>query len=152
MTENRDVDRAKRLLARSTDEHSELLGAIRKVESMIEVQGAKPALGDVQRRVHELNEGFKAHVGREEAGDMYGWLPKRFAELKPMADRLLNEHERITAELSAVTAEVEKSVSIELRSELSARLRAALAALRRHEAAESQLLHAAIAQIDSDRG
>jgi hypothetical protein len=138
-------DRLRRLMKHSAEDHRQLLAQLRALETILECH-PQPATGDVARKLAELAAAFAAHVPPEEKSDLYNWLPANFADLADELGRCREQHAPLLMSLDQLTTKAESAISAELDTELSVQIRSMVAALRQHEAAESSVLQRALTE------
>ena len=80
----------------------------------------------------------------EETSDLYRWLPEQFPELASELKRTRSEHPGLVEEVRRLGRACESAEKVDFDDALGVGIRKVVAALRQHEAAESELLHRAV--------
>jgi hypothetical protein len=140
------VRRVRRMTKESAEEHRVLLGEIRGLSAMVE-GSSSPASGDVARRLSALAQRLERHMKDEEASEFYRWLPEYFSELRGEAEALTGEHGALLAEIRRLSEAADHAERVTLDSELGVAIRKVVAAIRDHEARESELLGRALTAV-----
>lgn len=142
--ERKAVDESADLVAETVDEHRHCLQVVADLEACLEkapdAEGAW--LAAVLERLPVLATTLEAHFADEEAGPMFTRLPHRFPRFDARLKELKDEHVRMSAAVAEAIARAEAmrgSDPFDLR-ELKAQLQLLVARLRRHEAAEYEIV------------
>jgi Hemerythrin HHE cation binding domain len=128
-------------------EHDECMHLVVRVEACLDRRPdvCGPWLPDLRAALHQLARALEAHFEREERGPLFRVLPvarPRFAE---RLERLEAQHARISVSLAAAIARATELRDAQLHDlrELNAQVQLLVADIRRHEAAENEILFAA---------
>jgi hypothetical protein len=139
MIESRS-DRLKQAKEQLARQHGPLLSALRGLESMLEP--SPPAQGDLERRLNRVADTLETHIKEEEAGDLFGWIPETFDEVKEELDALRKEHPSLVKTLRQLAVDTRGAETVLTSTDLSVRIRSLVADIRQHEAQESVVLQA----------
>lgn len=133
------------LVDETLDEHRGCMQAVADVEGCLDRKPDDPPrwVAELKRRLAALRESLGHHFEGEEAGPMFRELPTRHPRLAPRLADLEAEHatmieamDRLLEKAGALGPEPE---TFELR-ELNARTQLLVANIRRHEAAENEIV------------
>lgn len=135
---------ASRLAEQTLEEHGGCMRLVADVESCLDrrpddVQGW---LGDLRDALSRLRDAMREHMKDEEAGAIFRALPQRHPRLAAPLSRLESEHPALLTNIGDVldrARALERPELFELR-ELNARAQLFVARLRRHEAAENEIV------------
>ena len=145
MSEQRDEEKAGASIVKETqDEHRACMQLLSEVEECLDRPPDDPAgwISDLKQRLTRLTAALDEHFTGEEAGPMFRDLPIRHPRLAGPLKQLEDEHKEMRVDLQSVrdkAEELDQPEVFELR-ELNARVQLFVARLRRHEAAENELV------------
>jgi len=145
MSERLEEESAASQLAEQTlEEHGSCMKLVAEVESCLDrrpddVQGW---LADLRRTLSSLNVAMQQHMKDEEAGPIFRKLPERYPRLAAPLSRLESEHPELLSNIGEVLKRAHALEQPELHDlrELNARVQLFVARLRRHEAAENEIV------------
>jgi hypothetical protein len=127
------------------DEHRECMAYVTKLEACLDHQPDDTSrwIGQLLDHLPGLARTMRDHFEDEERGPLFSELPQRHPRIGDRLDALKNEHPRMLAEIDKIielTGGMRDAEVYELR-ELNARIQLFVARLRRHEAAENELMY-----------
>lgn len=127
------------------DDHRECMQVVSEVEACLDRQPDDPVrwVARLLEHLPVLLRTMREHFVDEEGGQLYGELPTRRPQVAARLDALKNEHPHMLAEIEEiidVAGDLRRAELYELR-ELNARVQLLVARLRRHEAAENELIY-----------
>jgi len=126
------------------DEHRACMQLLSEVEECLDSPPDDPAgwISDLKQKLTELTAALDEHFTGEEAGPVFRKLPIQHPRLAGPLKQLEEEHATMRSELKTVldkADELSQPEVFELR-ELNARVQLFVARLRRHEAAENEIV------------
>ena len=132
-------------LKQTLDEHRECMAYVSKLEACLDHQPDDSSLwiGQLLDHLPGLARTMREHFEDEERGPLFAELPQRHPHVSDRLDALKNEHPRMLVEIDKIidlTGGMRDAEVYELR-ELNARIQLFVARLRRHEAAENELMY-----------
>ena len=132
------------LLDETLDEHAGCMQVVSELEKCLNPSPDDPRcwLADLDRRLADLETALRRHFEGEESGPLFRSLPLQHPRLAEPLARLEAEHTMMLDDLAVVQRRVETledPQDFELR-ELNARVLLVVARIRRHEAAENELV------------
>ena len=132
------------LVEETLDEHAGCMQVVSELEKCLNPCPDDPRcwLADLGRRLADLEAALRRHFEGEEAGPLFRSLPLQHPRLAEPLARLEAEHTTMLDDLEAVRRRVgtlEDPQDFELR-EMNARVLLVVARIRRHEAAENELV------------
>jgi iron-sulfur cluster repair protein YtfE (RIC family) len=127
------------------DEHRECMAYVTKLEACLDHQPDDTSrwVGQLLDHLPGLARTMREHFADEERGPLFSELPTRHPHIADRLDTLKDEHPRMVTEIDKIielTGEMREAEVYELR-ELNARIQLFVARLRRHEAAENELMY-----------
>lgn len=136
------------LVAHVTSDHERLLQRLRSLDRCLdnilyrgEVCGERRGFGGLRLRCKELQESLSGHIPEEE--EMFACIEAK-EDLRPLLNRLRDEHRALTRVLTETVASVDALVNGDILPEdlstLQDRVRALSAALQDHIATENRLV------------
>lgn len=133
-----------KLVDETLDEHSGCMKLVSEVEDCLDRRPSDPAswVSELREKLLRLNGALARHFEGEEAGPIFRSLPTRHPRLAQPLAALEAEHAVMLDELRGVlerAQSLERPEVFELR-ELNARVQLFVARVRRHEAAENELV------------
>jgi len=145
MSERREEESAASKLAEQTlEEHGSCMKLVAEVERCLDrspedVQGW---LADLRRALSSLKDAMHEHMKVEETGPIFRKLPERYPRLAAPLARLESEHPELERNIGEVLERAQALDNPELFDlrELNARVQLFVARLRRHEAAENEIV------------
>jgi iron-sulfur cluster repair protein YtfE (RIC family) len=142
---SREVEKDPASLVDATlDEHAGCMKLVGDLEGCLDRRHGEPEqwLSDLQATMSRLKAAMREHFEREEEGPLFRNLPVRHPHLADSLARLEAEHPVMLVELDQAmgrAAALEDPEEFELR-ELNACIQLIVARIRRHEAAENELV------------
>jgi len=126
------------------DEHRECMQFVSALEACLDRQpdGSGRWVADLLEHLPGLARTMREHFEGEERGPLYGDLPQRRPRTATRLEALKVEHPLMLAEIAKIidiAGDMGDAEIYELR-ELNARIQLFVARLRRHEAAENELI------------
>jgi iron-sulfur cluster repair protein YtfE (RIC family) len=145
MSERREEKSPASELAEQTlEEHGSCMKLVAEVESCLDSRpdDVRGWLADLRRALSSLKDAMQQHMKDEEAGPIFRRLPERYPRLAAPLERLESEHpelQRNIGEVLKCAQALDNPELFDLR-ELNARVQLFVARLRRHEAAENEIV------------
>jgi hypothetical protein len=144
MSDRVKEDAGSALVDETLDEHSGCMKLVAEVEDCLDRRPDNPKawVAELRGKLARLDGALRKHFQGEEAGPIFRSLPTRHPRLAEPLAALEAEHAVMLDELTAVLGRAEALESpevFELR-ELNARVQLFVARIRRHEAAENELV------------
>ena len=145
MSEQPDQEKVGASIVKETrDEHRACMQLLSEVEECLDRPPDDPAgwISDLKRKLTELATALDEHFTGEEAGPVFRKLPIHHPRLAGPLKKLEDEHATMRSDLKTVRGkadELDDPEVFELR-ELNARVQLFVARLRRHEAAENEIV------------
>ena len=132
------------LVDKTLDEHRGCMQLVAEVESSLDrkVEDARVWVDDLLGKLDHLETSLRQHFQGEEAGPIYRSLPDQHPRVAGKLAELEAEHPVMLEELQVIlnkARELETPEAHELR-ELNGRTQLFIARIRRHEAAENELV------------
>jgi hypothetical protein len=127
------------------DEHRECMQIVSEIEACLDSQpdDSDRWVGRLLEHLPVLARTMREHFKDEEGGSLFTELPQRRPRIAPRLEALKDEHPRMLVEIEKIieiAGGLREAEIYELR-ELNARIQLFVARLRRHEAAENELIY-----------
>ena len=128
-------------------QHDVCLQVVARVEACLDrrPEASGPWLRDLREALSDLYRTLGSHFAEEERGPLYRVLPVARPRFAHRLERLRSEHERISASIASAIARaaaLDDPQLYDLRA-LDAQVQLVVADIRRHEAAEDEVLFTA---------
>ena len=132
------------LVEETRDEHAGCLKLLTELEACLDRPAGESErwLSELRAKLGELDTAMRRHFEGEEAGPVFRELPQRHPRLAAPLGKLEAEHREMLEQMESVQRKADAldvPTDYELR-ELNARVQLLVARIRRHEAAENELV------------
>lgn len=125
-------------------EHRHCMEVVAEVEACLDRQPDRDGawLSDLLRKLPKLSETLRDHFAAEEKGPLFEKIPYSHPQFASTLQDLKDEHGRITSTVESIirkAGQLQDAEIFELR-ELNAQIQLLIATIRRHEAAENEVV------------